>query len=89
MSEPGARPANAHRFMGIKWPSQRADPWTIHVGIAAGAMAYRLRVHHDKTVEYGHGTVGPWWPIGGADDMDRRLIRVARWTPPLPEGVEL
>lgn len=65
---------------------QRADPWTVHVGIAAG-MAYRLRVHRDGAVEYAHGTGGPWWPIGGADNMDRRLMRAATWVPPLPRGV--
>lgn len=67
----------------MKWPWQRAEPWTVHVGIAAG-MAYRLRIHDDGRMEFAYGPAGAFRPVERMDEMDKALMRTARWTPPLP-----
>ena len=72
----------------VTWPWQRADPWTVHVGIAAG-VTYRLRVHGNGVLEFAHGVTGPWMAMDRADSMDMRLLPTVRWTPPLPEGVRI
>lgn len=63
-------------------------PYTEHVGVGSGWFL-RLVVMHGKPILFAHGEDGPWFSITKADATDRAWLKASKWTPPLPEGVNL